>query len=77
MPISEYEFVTKNASDERAFKSQYQMFLEVLLAKIRKYCAEQKIEVEKLFLDHDREHKGNGGLFEEFIKISYQDILTI
>jgi len=58
MPISDYEFVTKNASDERAFKSQYQMFLEVLLAKIRKYCAEQKIEVEKLFLDHDREHKG-------------------
>jgi palmitoyltransferase len=58
MPISDYELVSKNPNDERAFKSQYQMFLEVLLAKIRKYCAEQKIEVEKLFLDHDKEHKG-------------------
>jgi len=58
LAVSDNEFISTTARDERSFRTQYQMFLEVLLAKVRKYCAEKKIEVEKLFKDHDKENKG-------------------
>lgn len=44
--------------DPNLYKAQYQMFLEVLLAKIRRYCAEKNVEIERLFAEHDK--KGNG-----------------
>lgn len=44
--------------DELVFKTQYQMFLEVLLSKVRKYCLEKQIKVEKVFSDHDKAKKG-------------------
>ena len=34
------------------------MFLEVLLSKVRKYCLEKQIKVEKVFSDHDKAKKG-------------------
>jgi len=58
LAISANEYISTIARDEKSFRTQYQMFLEVLLAKIRKYCVEKKIEVEKLFKDHDKENKG-------------------
>lgn len=44
--------------DEKIFKNQYQMFLEVLLSKVRKYCLEKQIKVEKVFSDHDKNKTG-------------------
>jgi len=44
--------------DETIFKNQYQMFLEVLLSKVRKYCLEKQIKVEKVFSDHDKNKTG-------------------
>jgi len=44
--------------DELVFQTQYQMFLEVLLSKVRKYCLEKQIKVEKVFSDHDKANKG-------------------